>query len=338
LTIGAEVLNQSPPTPAEARERLRFISWNVQSCAHFDANQISLDRWPSSQAEADEKIARVSAALQRCIEFAGGVELIALCEITSAAAQTVRDRVLPGYRVYSLDYSPLLEPDFHVAFIYTPDDRFIERPPLAFDQVPATTRGAGILDLLHAEHTIRFLLQHWTWAANEQGHIYQSRIADQVQANVYEFVRGTETRHAVLLGDFNFEPFDSVSGHLGAGRSRAKARVQHHTDAATNRVRFYNAGWRLLGERMTEADMIVRRDIAGSHFHPEHGWRTVDSVVVTGGLAGIDPPRLLESTLTVYSDDELLADDGTPRKFRWNNGAPAGVSDHLPIVGSIELT
>ena len=48
-------------------------------------------------------------------------------------------------------------------------------------------------------------------------------------------------------------------------------------------------------------------------------------------------PCLDEGSLVVGNINEALDSDGLPRKFKWRGGTPRGVSDHLPLWGSIVL-
>ena len=68
---------------ARTLQRLRFVWWNVESCAQYDASRAK-GRWPHSHAAYQEKLRRVGTVLQK-LTRQDEVHLLALAEITKEA-------------------------------------------------------------------------------------------------------------------------------------------------------------------------------------------------------------------------------------------------------------
>ena len=206
----------------------------------------------------------------------------------------------------------------------------------------------AIIDHKSPGQRIRFYLCHWTARFRKQAEKWRIQSAQELGIAVYRFLHPEEqveeSRHVVILGDFNEEPFGLLETWLHACRERSRARgLEHYTDKSIQRARLYNCSWRLLGERFSHPLDAEERAAAGSYYW-QNGktWYTFDQVIVSGTLLSGSPPYLDERRLFVACGkkevpDQLFGPDGHPCKFQWNKGAPVGVSDHLPICGSIVL-
>lgn len=80
---------------------LNFLWWNLQDLAHFDVTRTASPRWPKSREEYYEKRRRIEVALQ-FLSANDKPALLAFAEVTERAAHDLRDRLFPGYNVYSL--------------------------------------------------------------------------------------------------------------------------------------------------------------------------------------------------------------------------------------------
>lgn len=319
---------------------LRCLWWNVQDFAHYELPKRRLPRWPKSLKAYEEKKSRIRAVLHAAITQYGGIDVVALCELTNVAATELRDAALPDFRVLSLDNIPG-NPDFHVAFLY-PSNLEYERAGLfAAVGVPPSTRPMGLLDFYTDGHRIRFIAAHWTAQFDENSEMYQEHLATQLRGHIYDFLfEGGEARnrHVVVLGDLNAEPFHKVMRRdLSTTRSRARVTGQiRGADKAMQRLHLYDCGWRMLGESAPHDSLGQTRSVAGTYYlRKKRTWHTFDHMIVSGGLLKGEPPFLLESALEVFSDGLLLDPNGLPQKFSWNDGKATGISDHLPIVGTI---
>lgn len=322
----------TPPPPSS----VRFAWWNVNNFAHYDVNRAGEDRWPMVPAAYDAKCARVDAALRHLLTT-DPPDVLGLGEITSAAAEALRSRLLPDYRLIF----PEVEPGtFQIAVYFRSGARFQNRMPLIAADVPRSTRSMAVADYTRGGHCVRFIFCHWT-AFGDNSQLYRERLAETVSVHAYEFMnnprRIATTPHLVVLGDFNVEPFDPVfRDRLHAGRDRDRARQRAHpSDRDVRRVRFYNASWRFLGERHPH-DAIGSPHWAGTYYNArDRAWHTYDQVLVTGGLLKAVPPYLEESTLGVRLLPGWSGTDGKPESFAWAGGNASGLSDHLPLVGRI---
>jgi endonuclease/exonuclease/phosphatase family metal-dependent hydrolase len=316
---------------------VRFAWWNVNNFAHYDANRAGEDRWPLDPAAYDAKCARVDAALRDLLDT-HAPDILGLGEITSDAAEALRSRLLPEFELILADAT--LDSTFQVAVYHRTGAKFRSRQPLFARHVPRTTRGMAVVDCTRAGHCVRFIFCHWT-AFGDNSEIYRGRLAETVSAHAYEFLNAPRRKtipHVVVLGDLNTEPFDGVFlSRLDASRDRDRPRQRvHPSDRDVRRVRFYNASWRLLGERNPHDPMSSTHHWAGTYYNAsDRTWHTYDQVLVTGGLLSESPPYLEESSLGVVPLPGCLGTNGKPEPFTWLNGVASGLSDHLPLMGRI---
>jgi endonuclease/exonuclease/phosphatase family metal-dependent hydrolase len=318
---------------------LRFFWWNVQSFAHYDPTRASDAQWPQVAAAYAAKCQRVDATIR--LVFADTMpELLAFAEITRLAAEELRDRLFPGYQVLSLDLGASSE--LQVAIIYNPAmGSFHEESPVVVPYSPRGTRPMAVLDHVSDGHRMRFIACHWTARFSEQTEATRQKTADHLNRQIFEFVEGAtrdESRHVVVLGDLNTEPYGLLEERMHATRDRARSRIRHYTDVDTERVRLYNCAWRFLGERVPHFGTSPTGHTAGTLFwDAKKTWHTFDHVLVTASLLTESAPYLDELSLRIVTCPLLLEPAGRPLKYEWQNGNPVGVSDHLPISGQVVL-
>jgi endonuclease/exonuclease/phosphatase family metal-dependent hydrolase len=198
----------------------------------------------------------------------------------------------------------------------------------------------AIVEYTRAGHRILFIFCHWT-AFGENSETYRERLADAASVRAYQFINDPKRKnipHVVVLGDLNTEPFDKVflnRFHASRDRDRSRKRV-HSSDHDVRRVRFYNPSWRLLGECHPHDPANLKPQYAGTYYNSnDRAWHTYDQVLVTGGLLGVNPPYLEETSFSVTPLPGCLGEGGKPEAFSWSNGVASGLSDHLPLTGSI---
>ena len=325
----------SSPTPPW----LRFAWWNVNSFAHYDPKRAGERFWPLVREEYTEKCERVDNALRYLIQV-HDPDLLGLGEITSSAAESLRARLFPDFKLVFPEV--LHVSSFQVAVLYRAGTQIRKQLPLLASDVPRTTRSMAIVESTRADHGIAFVFCHWT-AFGENATTYRERLADAASAYAYGYVNDPKRkvpRHVILLGDLNAEPFDTVFlNRLHASRDRDHSRRRTHpADRHVRRVRFYNTGWRLLGECYPHSPISSLQHFAGTYYNrKERAWHSYDQVLVTGGLLGNHPPYLDESGLGIRILPGCLGNDGKPEAFSWSNGIATGLSDHLPLTGRVIL-
>jgi hypothetical protein len=320
---------------------LRFLWWNLQSFAHYDKARAGEIQWPLVPEEYAAKCGRIDRALRQ-LSVPSPPEVMAFGEVTRTAAEALRDRLFPAYHVLTLDQLPRSE--LQVAILYVPAGDFEEKPPLVVPQTPRGTRPMAILDHCSFAQRIRFVACHWPAPFSKQTEQIRGDLARFLNSEIYRFLRGAtssgERRSVVVVGDLNTNPFSEVilerlhaAGHRGRARQR-----EHYTDRDVERVHLYNCAWRFLGEQRPHDGSPVGLEVAGTFYYQADGrWHTPDQVIVDGSLLTEAVPFLDETRLRVVSGPEFCGADGKPMKFRWNNGSPVGVSDHLPVFGQIVL-
>jgi hypothetical protein len=323
-----------------SRQALRFLWWNLQSFAHFEKTRAGETQWPPVQEAFDAKAARVESVLRQ-LYGDDPPEVLGFAEITNKAALDLCRRLFPHYLVLSMDL--LAKPELQVAFVYNASTgHFEEQPPIAVPGTPRGTRPMAVLDYCSDGHRIRLIACHWTARFGKSSKHVRSDVAHFLMSYIYDFlheiVQG-ETRHIVILGDLNEEPYKLLEERLHACRSRSRSREREHYRAAdVKRVRLYNCAWRFIGERYPHMGGPSANDTAGTYYwEAEKTWHTFDHVIVNGSLLTDAIPFLDESSVRVLTCPLLLEPEGKPEKFDWRNGKPTGVSDHLPIAGQIIL-
>lgn len=318
---------------------LRFAWWNVQDFAHFDPAKASERRWPLTADEYAAKCRLIDAAFDSMFGT-DPPDVIGLCEITEVAARELQQRKFAGHTLIHPGLQAGAE--HQIAVLYRSGGPLLELTPVTATDVPRTTRQMPVVQWRTGSARIRFIFCHWTPFDEPNPKEYRGKLADAVRQYVYDYIHPTRpaisTAHVVVVGDLNTEPFDELFvTRLQAHRDRASATGRRHSsDGEVRRVRLYNCGWRYLGERFPHSASAIPVHTTGTFFG-EHGWKTYDQVLVSGGLLTSSSPYLDESALGVLTPPGLLDAEGRPIKFELRNGQPHGLSDHLPVTGRIAL-
>jgi endonuclease/exonuclease/phosphatase family metal-dependent hydrolase len=267
------------------------------------------------------------------------VGLVCIGEITRIAAEQLRARVFPEFDLFALDLDNA--PSFQIAMFYDRRLNFEEQGPLAAPFMPRTTRPMGVVDFVHHRHRIRFIACHWNARAGENHERYRAEVARFLERYLYDFVYDESTRdirHVVVLGDFNTEPFGLLEEWFDSSRSHLRSQSSpRYFDHDVRRVRLYNSSWRHLGEAIAHDGRGDRpRAPAGTYYYESaNSWHTFDQILVSGSLLRRSFPSLMERAVRIVYDDELVDESGYPRPFSFADGVATGISDHLPVVGSI---
>lgn len=313
--------------------------WNVNDFYHFRPDKINEDRWPKTQSAYEEKCRRVDRALEAMFKSLGTPQILGLGEITKNAAEALRDRILPTYRVASLDVADS-DPTLQIALIYSSDAVFLEQSPIIVRRAPRGTRPMAVLDIQLSMHTIRCIFCHWQARMGDNSDEYRRRSADTLSEYVFDYVhtlQGNLKSHVLVIGDLNEEPFELPQMALFGHRHRSGSkRAPHWTDSDVKRLHLYNASWRTVGEKHPHPAATDRTDIAGTfYWRNKRQWLTIDQMLISGGLLSQGVPYFDEARFEVVGLPEFLEPDGLPSKFSWTGGIPAGLSDHLPVVSHL---
>jgi endonuclease/exonuclease/phosphatase family metal-dependent hydrolase len=277
----------------------------------------------------------------------GGLDLIALAEVSFEAACDLRQDVCPGFEVFAIDEvsrDPNRgRPTFQVAFLYDPGIAQVDQNLHCPVDVSEPSRPMAILDYKLPADTLRVYACHFTsQIGSRSSRKNREEMARQLNREAFGFLRndaGQPTRrHILILGDLNDEPFGMLEKELIASRDRRWVCSPHATDVPVRRARLYNCSWRLLGERLPHPSPGIRGHAAGTYYwKKKNRWHTWDHVLVSGSLLGQGFPRLDEQSVCVVSGPGLVGRTGRPDKFRFAKGKVKGLSDHLPVRGQLLL-
>ena len=284
----------------------------------------------------DEKRRRVGAVLTAGKQHLGGLELIGLCEVTRRAADCLRDEFFEGYRVFGGGGDEVC---FEAVWLAAPGLSVQLQPPILAPDLPRHTRAMPVLDFLIRQTRIRFVACHWP--PFEEARRNRERIGEHLNHDLYDFLvapgEAGVTRHAVVRGDLNDEPFSTPRTHMHADRARRAARRPLvYQDHDVRRARLYNCAWRLLGEQRPHGvvSALDQIDAAGTWYSVEKdAWATLDHVIVSAGLLTEATPRLDEASVQALTSRACAPSGEVPGTFTASGGIFRGVSDHLPILG-----
>ncbi len=166
-------------------------------------------------------------------------------------------------------------------------------------------------------------------------------------------VRAKWETPVMILGDFNDHPSDrSVVEHLRA--SSEVDRVNGPTndidgfkaqtaDYRAQEVFLYNPMWRFLAEETVGTYFIDR---TRNEEFPNR-YQILDQLVVSRGLLKSTGLRLSSESVDIVRSGTFATGSGRPRRFTFKKpkrvgqpippGNPSGLSDHLPIVGTLHF-
>lgn len=174
-------------------------------------------------------------------------------------------------------------------------------------------------------------------------------MAETLSEDIYDFLHPTklktsESPYVVVLGDLNEEPqSECLTNYLHAARDRGTSpHPLHYTDHEKKRVRLYNCAWRYIGERFPHTrGSSVSLETAGTYYSRKKKlWVTFDHIIGSGQSLANEFPYLKEQNVRVIHHPLLFGTDSRPEKFSWNRNTEAarGLSDHLPVTGTIQLS
>lgn len=173
-----------------------------------------------------------------------------------------------------------------------------------------------------------------------------AREADDIDA-----VKDRWETPVLILGDFNDQPSDrSVVEHLRASSEvdRVKGPTndidgfkEQTADYRGQDVFLYNPMWKFLGQENVGSYFI---DSTRTGKFPNR-YQILDQVVVSRGLLKSNGLRLLLDSVEIVRASTFATSSGRPRRFTFKrpkkagqpipSGEPKGLSDHLPVIGTL---
>lgn len=324
---------------------LNLVWWNAYNFFHFDSAFINTDRWPKTLDEYQRKCCLVDAALSELQSIVGNIDILCLCEVSRIAAEELRDRLFPGFKVISLDIK-VDKPTLQVAIIHRETSESVElseRPFIRADRAPKTTRPMAVLEIKVDSKAIQIICCHWTARIKEEdSEDVRYECAHTLGTYCYDFVRQSANNNIIIVGDLNEEPFERSLRALHAHRYRSRSLSKsHHTDEPVKRLHLYNLSWRHLGEQHPHKSYLGNPKIlgcAGTYYRAERReWHSFDQVITSGGLLLNTTPFIEESDVLIISSPAFLT-NGFPEKFFYNASKVAtGLSDHLPLYIKVNI-
>lgn len=195
-----------------------------------------------------------------------------------------------------------------------------------------STRGSHSLKIanrvdflaVNAEKPFHVFVSHWPsrlWCEKNGAdrHLLGVRLRESIE-ELYKFYGGPP--HAILLGDFNDEPFDaSLSEQLLAARDRKLVR--------RNPLLLYNPFWRCLGEPIPHVPGTRCLSYSGSYFHAsgiDTQWRTFDQIIFSSAFLGQSEWQLNENYTQILQFQPFTDFVCKPNE----------IFDHFPVISVIE--
>jgi hypothetical protein len=255
------------------------------------------------------------------------VDCLGLGEVTAEdVGEFLTQEDLTDYEIYdgTLKTGRL---QFDTGVIYRKDKlKLIDYESLIANRGSHSLKIANRVDFLSAnmDKPFHVFVSHWPsrqWCEKNGAdrHLLGIRLRDAIE-ELYKFYGSPP--NAILLGDFNDEPFDaSLSDQLLATRDRRLVRK--------NPGMLYNPFWRCLGEPIPHVPGTQRVSYSGTYFHAsglETQWRTFDQIIFSSAFLGQSEWQLNEKYTQII---QLEPFDNFVSKAN-------EIFDHFPVISVIE--
>ncbi|MEN6642506.1 MAG: hypothetical protein ABFE08_08680 [Armatimonadia bacterium] len=318
-------------------DRISFAFWNL--CNYYEPG--SSARGPQSEREIELKRGVLARTLG--LLFDGkGPDIFACAEVNSE--RLVKEL---GEHAWSGRYSVVWEGSQQVtdAGIGLLWDATKVLGPDSVEVYPAN-RGARLrYVLLHMRvraNGMPFLLiiNHWKSRMKLGGVDDEADRRDTAEALGDRLGGEDKITDAILVGDFNAEPFEAPFGQT---RLRSSRHFSTPLRWRRSPAHLYNPMWRWLDEPDHYEEAIAddyRQPRPTTSFGPD-GNCIFDQLLVSGGLLRGDSLQLQERSVCLYHDDLIArytARTGRIVPIKWEYDPEAktstGCSDHLPLLAS----
>jgi endonuclease/exonuclease/phosphatase family metal-dependent hydrolase len=309
---------------------MNIAFWNVQNL--FEPNPV---RGPATAAELAAKIETLAEVLNAL--FAGeGPDVLGLAEVhTESVFHELVDQL-------DDDYLRIWEPaamanqtglgaiakrtavdDFTLLEAFRPTVG--ARPRVLVTACRATGSNARFL----------FVVNHWKSRLPPVRQSSEDR--EETAAWLGQFLQATPVECAVIVGDFNAEPYEEPFRGMLRGRRTFRGAFSPGASAHV-----YNTAWRFMGEReyWAVASQPGYREQTPTSSHGESGDSLFDQLLVTKRALKDGPLELQEDTVQFICEAATARHNRygvvRPRSWEYNGGTPAGSSDHFPLVASFK--
>ena len=322
---------------------IRVAFWNVENL--FDPLR-DVGRGPASGEELDAKLDAVTAVLSELFGGAGP-DLLGLAEVGDGR---LFDRVVAGLPgAYLRLWEPAVRRDHTGLGVAVRAAVCPDLEPVATYRplVLARPRFVAVRIRPHGDpRSVLFVVNHWKSCRAVHGDPTADRL-DRVRTGreLADILAADDTSDgAILIGDFNAEPFDPpfLAGGLRTGPWAGRVFPQPRRDP-TSATPLYNTAWRFLAppdlwEHASDSEYRESRP-RGSHIDG----RLFDQLLVTTRLLRGGPLRLRERTVEYAAgptlSEHLRGGRLVPRRWRYTKpGDFAGASDHFPLTAAFAVT
>lgn len=320
---------------------MRMLFWNVANL--FEPRTV--DRGPQSQEEVEGKLAAVGGVLRGA--FGGPLpDLIALAEVHTEGLFARIRSALP--EPYHMRFEPARGPGQTGLGVLARDAVFHQIDVVdTFRPTMMQRPRAMLLDCrLGSSARFMFAVNHWK---SRMVHAGDAFTPDEDRGESAEWLgerlAGLEKRDcAVVVGDFNAEPFEPPFGEFGL---RSRRHFSGALWAQATPAYLYNTAWRSL----QEPEAWENRSALGNAYrdrYPKTSHDTsppviFDQLLVSGAALRNGPITLREQSVRYFWNDEIAEWTGggylKPKRWRWNEveGRGTGASDHFALLGEFDV-
>lgn len=322
-------------------KQIRVAFWNVQNL--FEAGKV--DRGPKSAAEIDAKLNALATAIRGFFQD-DGPDLLGLAEIGSRRLLDKLAAMLPG--AYLTVWEPPATPTQTGLALLARDTAFAKLQKIAAQRPVVGARPRSLVvrcELKRKLEPVIVAVNHW-----------KSRMPAEASARFRDADDRRESARwlgdllansqrdtcAIVLGDFNAEPWESPFSEVGLRGVRFFSTTLY---ASATPAYLYNTAWRFL----TEPDYW--EEATAPHYQEprpktslgKDKWLIYDQLMVSGRALRNGPIELFEKTVEYYCEDQLTSrrtNRGRLRPAAWQTaagGGYAGSSDHFPLLAVFKL-
>lgn len=313
---------------------LRIAFWNVQNL--FEPGVVP--RGPQSQAERDRKIQTIAAQVDHFFD-GEGPHLLGIAEVGTDTILSAIQQALSGTYL-SIWEPPGLSNQTGLGLL-------ARTPPcsdLELIDVHRPTMGSrprvvlARVTLVGVDEPFLLAVNHWKSRLQSGG---VDDAADRMESSRWLgdlLAAEDRTTAALVMGDFNAEPFEPPFNELGLrGRRHFSSALWSQATPAY----LYNTAWRAVTEPSLweEASVSNYEEPRPKTSHDDSPGVIYDQLLVSGRALKNGPIRLREGKVAYHWNAVLGYRTGTGvlRPHRWSYTDPAtfeGASDHFPLLAT----